>query len=129
VPGHPEHGSYELTGGTGYMVFMDQPDRISVNTLARPSGLAAPTTTQLSQGWNLVGHYKEGNMDVGPVFASVDIRAGSIYGPVATGSSVGFSPTDILRPGDAYWVYVNSDGEVYSPVAMGAELQEPRQLT
>ncbi|APE96195.1 cell surface glycoprotein related protein [Halodesulfurarchaeum formicicum] len=115
----------ELKGGVGYIVKVDGETTWDVNVYNTPDGgdsaaSATPQQTELQEGWNLVGHWQEGNQNAEIALGSVHGSVNSAYGQQTDGewSYTLVTPEDRFQPGEAYWVFVTDD-EVYGETPFG----------
>ncbi|WP_096390778.1 surface glycoprotein [Halopenitus persicus] len=106
-----------LEGGQGYVFEMDQSATMDVNAYNVVGGdsqdTATPGQQELSEGWNLVGHWQEGKQTQTNALSTLDNRATDTA--VYTQSGSGYTYTahsGDLKPGESYWVFVTDD-DVY----------------
>ena len=92
----------ELTPGTGYWLYF--PEAVTTTITGSP---ITSLMVSLTEGWNLIS----GN--------SVETNVGSISDPggiIVPGTCYGFNETYInasqLTPGNGYWIYANTDGNI-----------------
>jgi|GEM_PF-6366158 len=118
-PAAQENDFTELEGGVGYVVKANGSATIDLNVYNTPGGdtleTSTPTSQTLHQGWNLVGHYQEGGQSASTALQNVSYK--TVYGQNAAGSLT-FASTSNLKPGQAYWVFVTADGQVYAEASL-----------
>ncbi|AFK19823.1 putative cell surface glycoprotein [Haloferax mediterranei ATCC 33500] len=125
-PDASENDITALEGGNGYIFVMDHATTLTLNVYNRPgseqnaSDIApAPTQQELTEGWNLVGHYQEYDQNVSTALSSLD--SDSVYNLLAHDESAdslayrSYNAGDFetMDRGEAYWVFVRND-EVYT---------------
>lgn len=118
-PDAKENDFDELHGGQGYIFEMDDEDTLDVNVYNEPlvtGDVAVPSEQQLTEGWNLVGHYQEFDQNAYTAFSSVSDSVYAVYGQNEASAAQSYEAVamdDDLEPGEAYWVFVTDD-EVYA---------------
>jgi len=118
-PDAKENDFDELHGGQGYIFEMDDEDTLDVNVYNEPlvtGDVAVPSEQQLTEGWNLVGHYQEFDQNASTAFSSVSDSVYAVYGQNEASAVQSYEVVamgDDLEPGEAYWVFVTDD-EVYA---------------
>lgn len=112
----------ELEGGQGYIVTVDSDVTLDVNVRnAEPgtsAGSATPGDQQLEEGWNLVGHWQEGNQNVDTALGTITESGSTHIWGQKTGGEFSYKPVTSFEPGEAYWVFVEDD-EVYTAAEYG----------
>lgn len=122
VPGAPDNSFTQLAGGEGYVVRMTADASVPINVNNEPAGADAPNSVDLSEGYNLVGHFQEDEQAVEIALSSVTADQDSSFEDVVfrvlrqDESADGFSyesyradEFDDLERGEAYFVFVTSD--------------------
>jgi hypothetical protein len=132
-PDAPENDFTTLEGGKGYIVEMDASATVAINVPSVPTGQAPPNAQQLSEGYNLIGHYQEDEQTVPVALSSLfagesgnfsdtvfrllgqaDGAAGYEYESYRAGEFV------VMERGEAYWVFVTDD-QVYTETPFGSD--------
>lgn len=108
-----------LEGGYGYIVEMDRADVFtpSVHNLPDDTDTVETNNRTLEDGWHLLGHYRavaQSYDDLG-----IDDNVDQICTPSPDGECEPIDEDDsdsLFKPGEAYWAYVDGDGDVdYEP--------------
>jgi len=112
APDAQENSLTELEGGEAYVVTVEQDITVEFNVQNVPSEeLQAPQSQQITEGYNLIGHYQESRQSVGQALTYLetdyDVERG--YSGVQV---------DTLEPGEGYWLFSNGAG-VHAPVNYG----------
>ncbi|WP_229663767.1 beta strand repeat-containing protein [Halobellus salinus] len=116
-PGAEENDLTELEGGVGYVVNVDEDTTVEFNVQNVPSEeLQAPQSQQISEGYNLIGHYQEGQQSVGQALTYLD---------ATYDIERGYSGTQVsaLEAGEGYWLFSNGAG-THAPVNYGGVSSE-----
>lgn len=119
----------EIVGGQGYIINMNDGAVADVNVNnvvgGGSAGEATPGARQLSEGWNLVGHWQEGTQPTPIALSTLDTRSWTtaIYQQQGTGFQY-TTGVNLFKPGEAYWVFVQDD-DVYGETQFGAEPVPP----
>jgi hypothetical protein len=121
-------GFKTMEGGQGYIFVTNSDDTLTVDVYNVPtnvgSGPSVPMNTQtLDEGWNLVGHYQEGDQGIQSALYSIDGSYSNALQQSSAGSlsySTLDTSTGTMKPGEAYWVFVTQDGEQYTESQYGA---------
>ncbi|PSQ56280.1 hypothetical protein BRD22_06285 [Halobacteriales archaeon SW_8_68_21] len=111
-PGAQENSLTELEGGEAYVVTVEEDITVEFNVQNVPSEkLQAPQSQQITEGYNLIGHYQESRQSVGQALT---------YLKTDYDIERGYSGTHVsaLEPGEGYWLFSNGAG-VYAPVNYG----------
>lgn len=122
VPGAPDNSFTQLAGGEGYVIRMTADASVAINVNNEPAGADAPNSVDLTEGYNLVGHFQEDEQAVETALSSVTADQEGSFEDVVfrvlrqDESANGFSyesyradEFDDLERGEAYFVFVTSD--------------------
>lgn len=111
-PGAEENTLTELEGGEGYIVNVDEDITVEFNVQNVPSEeLQELQSQQISEGYNLIGHYQEGQQSVDQALAYLDTEYDIERGYSGTQVSA-------LEAGEGYWLFSNGAG-THAPVNYG----------
>jgi hypothetical protein len=118
-PDAEENDFSALEGGDGYIFEMDADDTLDVNVFNTPASsgeVSAPSEQELTEGWNLVGHYQEFDQSRSLALSSIGDSVYTVYGQAEGSAALSYEAVamgDDFEPGEAYWVFVRED-EVYA---------------
>jgi len=110
-----ENDFHTVQGGQGYVFVMDSSATASwsVNNVVGGDTAqeATPGTTDLEEGWNLVGQWQEGQQKQAHALDSLNNWDSStrVYAQANAGSWTPTVYTGNFKPGEAYWVFVSDD--------------------
>ncbi|MFB6106908.1 MAG: beta strand repeat-containing protein [Halobacteriaceae archaeon] len=108
-----------LQGGQGYVFKMKSTTTLAVNVHNVVGGstrdAATPGARDLEEGWNLVGHWQEGDQPKATALSSVQTNYRT-YGQVDGSTGYAYTTVGTFEPGESYWVFVKDD-EVYTEAA------------
>jgi hypothetical protein len=99
---------------------MNSSATIDVNVYNQPGssgeiGSSTPGSEDVSEGWNLLGHWQEGSQSVSDGLSTIgDEDYDAVYEQTENGE-LSFSVASELEPGEGYWVFVTEDdGDAYA---------------
>jgi len=110
-----------MEGGQGYIVMTDADATVDITVRNEEPGSdaqnATPGQQSLEEGWNLVGHWQEGQQSADDAGALDSIGgssgATSIWAQQPNSGQFSYQTTTTFNPGESYWVFVEN-GEVYT---------------
>jgi len=118
-PGAEDNDLTTLKGGVGYVVNAEEDTTVEINAENAP--VANDRTQQsVDAGWNLIGHYQEGQQQVGQALTPLGDQVYQIEEGY-TGSQL--TNDAALDPGQGYWLFTN-DGGLHVPVNYGGPTSE-----
>jgi hypothetical protein len=107
IPGDPANTLREISPGKGYWIYMDEAATLNV------TGTEAGKTTNLEEGWNLVGLSSRSPQVITSALSSLRGKYEAVYSfnPKENRYLAHFpdgeSEFTQLEPGGGYWIYVN----------------------
>lgn len=116
-------------GGQGYLIELQQ-DQVIAPTVDNlidggDNEFVFPASQDISEGWNLVGHYQEFTQDADKTdtgaFASLGDVFGNIYAQDQSGQ-ISYRGVQTVEPGKAYWI--STQGDLSSSVIPYTENQQ-----
>lgn len=109
-PDAPTNDFTALVGGEGYVFVADRSTTIDV-TVDNVAG-GQTRTEQLEAGWNLVGHWEEGERPAGDALGTVEADDVTVFAQ-GTDGALDYRLVDLqngtFRPGEGYWLLVSDD--------------------
>ena len=94
---------YEIDEKMGFWIKMTKEDDLVV------AGKVPNTTIHLLQGWNLVSYPSFIEKTVGDSLSGIDYVMVNGFGDISPFYTVELVESDLMRPGEGYWIWVDSD--------------------
>jgi hypothetical protein len=110
-----------LKGGEGYVVVTNYAvewdvQAYNVVNSGADDGPTAPTAERVEAGWNLVGHFQEGDQTTDRALKTINRTpdvSNNVVRVLGSTGGLNFADTDTMSAGEGYWVFVE-DSDQYT---------------